>query len=423
MSKIIVASPPITGELAPLLELARRLAARGHQVTVLTGSRFRATVESSGLAFSPLAGRADFDDRLLETLPGRAELAPGPELFNFEWDHAFVQPMRDQCAALQNLLEQEPGQYLIANALFLGAVPAALGAPGRRPLRWTAVSVVPLALSSEDTTFFGPVPTGPGQDQKAANRAANAGFAQALRPTQDRLNEILRSMGATPTFPPFVDGIITVPDVTAALTVPGFEFARGDAPDNLHLVGHLSPQQPTDWEPPAWWPDLDSGRPVVVVTQGTIANSNLSQLIEPALTGLDGLDVTVVAALGRDTSALTVPVPANARAAEYIPFSALLPKASVFITNGGAGGIHQALAVGVPVIAAGLTEDKPANAARVAYHGLGIDLQTATPAPEAIAAAAETLLKDNAIRDNVQRLTRVYAAHDAVTEIEQLTLG
>jgi UDP:flavonoid glycosyltransferase YjiC (YdhE family) len=423
MSKIIVAAPPVTGELVPLLEIARGLASRGHQVTVLTGSRFRAQVEGSGLAFAPLTGDADYDDRLFGEVSGREDLAPGPEQLNFDWVHAFVNPMPGEHAALQKLLEQDPDQYLVCNVLFLGALPAAMGAPGRRPRRWVAVSAVALALGSDDTTFFGPVPPRPGQDQKAANRAANAAFAEALRPTQDRLNDLLRSLGATGTFPPFIDGIIAMPDAVAALTVPGFEFARSDAPDTLHLVGNLTPRQAPDWQPPAWWTDLDGSRPVVVVTQGTMANRDLSQLIEPALTGLADLDVTVVAALGRETGALSVPLPANARAAEFIPFGALLPKAAAFITNGGAGGIHQALAAGVPVIAAGVTEDKPANAARVAYHGLGIDLHTATPAPEDLAAATETVLKDTVIRDSVQRLAKVYAAHDAVAEIERLTLG
>ncbi|WP_329138361.1 hypothetical protein OG552_30480 [Streptomyces sp. NBC_01476] len=423
MSKIIVASPPNTGELAPLLELARGLAQRGHQITVLTGSRFRDAVESVGLAFTPLTGIADFDDRLIGDIPERARLTPGPEQLNFDWVNLFVNPMPHQHAALQELLEADPDQYLISNALFLGAVPTAMGASGHRPRRWVAVSVVPLAVSSEDTTFFGPVPVGPGEDQKAANRAAIAGFASEMQPVQDRLNELLRSMGARGTFPAFVDGIITVPDVTAALTVPGFEYERSDAPDSLHLVGSLTPQRPAEWQPPAWWSDLDGSRPVVVVTQGTLANRDLTQLIEPALTGLADLDVTVVATLGREVDALSIPLPANARLAEYIPFDVLLPKADVYITNGGAGGIHQALAAGVPVLAAGLTEDKPANAARVAHHGLGIDMHTATPTPEAVAADTERLLKATEIRENVERLAQVYAAYDALVEIERLTLG
>jgi hypothetical protein len=71
------------------------------------------------------------------------------------------------------------------------------------------------------------------------------------------------------------------------------------------------------------------------MTQDTLANEDFPQLIEPALAGLADMDVTVVVALGRDPGALTAPVPANARVAEYIPFGALLPKADVFVGNGG----------------------------------------------------------------------------------------
>ncbi|MFJ2158073.1 nucleotide disphospho-sugar-binding domain-containing protein [Streptomyces sp. NPDC087856] len=423
MAKIIVAAPPIAGELSPLLQIGRGLAARGHRITVVTGSRFRAEVEKAGLAFRSVTGRADFDDRLLGEDPERAKLAPGPEMLNYDWTHAFVNPMPNQTAVLQQLLEEDPDQYLISNVLWLGALPSALGAPGLRPRRWIGVTAVPLALSSDDTTMFGPVPVAPGDDQKAANRAGNAQFAAMMRPTQDLLAQVLQSLGATAELPTFLDAVVTVPDATAALTVPGFEFERTDAPDSVHLVGILPSRSAPDWNPPTWWEELDGSRPVVVVTQGTFANRDLTELVEPALTGLADLDVTVVVALGREVDALSIPVPANARVAEFIPFDVLLPKADLYITNGGAGGTQQAIAAGVPVIAAGLTEDKPAVAARVAHHGLGITLQTASPTPEAVAEAAQLLLGDTEIRGNVRKLAQVYAAHDALSEIERLTLG
>lgn len=424
MTKIIIASPPLTGELAPLLGIGRGLAERGHRITVLTGSRFRAEVEAAGLAFTPLTGSADFDDRRLDELfPERALFAPGPEQLGFDFINVFFNPVPDQYNALQALLDADPDQYLLTNSLFLGAWPTALGAPGRRPRRWVTAAANPLALSSEDTTFFGPVPVARGEDQKAANRAANAEFERMLRPSQDRLVEVLGSLGATEPCPAFTDGVVTMPDAAAALTVPGFEFERGDAPDSLSLVGILPAPHRADWQPPAWWAELDGTRPVVVVTQGTLANSDLSQLVEPALTGLADLDVIVVAALGRSVEALSMPVPPNVRVAEYIPFGALLPKADVFVTNGGFGGTQQAIAAGVPVVIAGATEDKPMTAARVALHGLGIDLRTGTPSARAVADATEMLLKDTEIRDNVRRLAAVYAAHDAIAEIERLIVA
>jgi UDP:flavonoid glycosyltransferase YjiC (YdhE family) len=423
MAKIIVAAPPIPGEIFPLLQAGRGLAARGHSVTVLTGSRFRGMVEQAGLAFTPLTGSADFDIREFASRPERTSLPAGPPAMNFDVIHAFVNPMPDQHLALQELLAADPNQYLVANILFLGAWPACLGAPGRLPVRWLGVSAVPVTMSSDDTTIYGPAPAGPGQDQRAANRAANAALASALQPASDRLSEVLAGLGVGPLDRPFFDAIYVMADETAVLSVPGYEFERSDLPDNVHLVGILPGPQAEGWQPPAWWGDLDGSRPVVTVTQGTLANEDLAQLIGPALRGLANQDVTVVAALGRDPGTLPFAVPANARVAEFIPFSELLPKTDVFVTNGGSGGTHLALAAGVPAVIAGETEDKALNAARIAYHRLGINLGTATPTAAAVAGAVTSLLADTEIRGNVSRLAKVYAQHDALQSIEDLLLG
>lgn len=430
MAKIIVAAPPIPGELRPLLAIGRALAARGHEITVLTGTALRDTVRKAGLDFAPLAGDADYDTAGL----GSGPEGSGPGHIDYDWNHGFARPMPEEHRALQRLLEADPEQYLIANVLFLGAWPARLGAPGRRPKRWIAVSVVGFAYPSVDTTYFGPVPVFPGQDQRAANIAANARFVASMHPNEEVLYRLLTELGATREFPTLVEGTVELPDATALLSVPGYEFHRSDLPGNVHFVGAVPIREtefggPGGWEPPSWWAELDGSRPVVVVTQGTLANFDFSQLVEPALTGLAELDVTVVAALGvvagsgRDSPVLTVAVPDNAHVEAYIPFSELLPRADLLVTNGGANGIHQALAAGVPVIVAGATEEKPANAARVAHHRLGLNLKTGTPSAQAVRLAVERVLGNPAIRANVRKLAEVYATYDTFAEIERLTLG
>jgi hypothetical protein len=75
-------------------------------------------------------------------------------------------------------------------------------------------------------------------------------------------------------------------------------------------------------------------------------------------------------------------VPANARVAAYLPFSEVMEHVSVYVTNGGYGGVQYALSAGVPIVAAGTTEDKPAVGNRVADSGVGRNLRTATPSPQ-----------------------------------------
>jgi hypothetical protein len=66
---------------------------------------------------------------------------------------------------------------------------------------------------------------------------------------------------------------------------------------------------------------IDGARPVVHVTQGTVANQDYGQLIRPAIEGLAGADVLVVVSTGgRDMSTLDFPLPANVRVAPYLPY-------------------------------------------------------------------------------------------------------
>jgi UDP:flavonoid glycosyltransferase YjiC (YdhE family) len=68
----------------------------------------------------------------------------------------------------------------------------------------------------------------------------------------------------------------------------------------------------------------------------------------------------------------------------------------------------------------GTTEEKPMNAARVAYHRLGIDLRTATPTREQIVEAVTTILGDPSYREAVRRVSASYAAHDPIATVAEL---
>ena len=423
MASVIVAAPPATGEMQPLLQIADGLVHRGHAVTMVTASRFGERVAAAGARFVPLPGAADLDDRrLVETFPELLTAEPGPDQWNITFGF-LADVIPEEHRQLQDLLEADPDAVLIANSMYLGAWALGLGAPGRRPRRWLTVGCNPLSLSSSDTTPLGPLPPGPDGDAVAAVRAANAQFAASVEPTRRRIEAAVRSVGATQAVPAFFDGLVTVPDAFAALTVPGLEFERSDAPDTLHMVGVLPAPAPSGWTPPAWWSDLDSGRPVVLVTQGTLDNHDLDRLVRPTLDALADDDVLVVAALGRDAEALSGAVPPNARVEAYVPFSALLPHTRVLVTNGGFGGTQLALAAGVPVVVAGDSDDKTLVAARVAARGVGRDLGTGRPSPVAVREAVLGLLGDEHVRQRVSRLADEYARYDALTLVEQLALG
>jgi UDP:flavonoid glycosyltransferase YjiC (YdhE family) len=155
---------------------------------------------------------------------------------------------------------------------------------------------------------------------------------------------------------------------------------------------------------------------VILVTQGTLANFDLQELVQPALTALADDSALVIAATGRaDTGHLIAPP--NAKVEAFIPFVPLLPKVDALITNGGYGAVQQALSFGVPLVAAGDTEEKAFTAARVSWTGAGINLGTRRPTPEQIRTAVHTVLADSQYRDQAQRLRTNFSQYDALPEI------
>lgn len=166
---------------------------------------------------------------------------------------------------------------------------------------------------------------------------------------------------------------------------------------------------------PPFWSELDGSRPIVHVTQGTIANA-APDLIAPALEGLATLDVLVVVSTGnRPVDELRLgTLPANVRVAEFLPYPELLPKVAVMVTNGGYGGVQLALSHGVPLVVAGASEDKPEVAARVAWSGAGLNLKTGTPTPRAVRDAVRKVLDDSRYRVRARALASEYRSHDSI---------
>jgi UDP:flavonoid glycosyltransferase YjiC (YdhE family) len=129
-------------------------------------------------------------------------------------------------------------------------------------------------------------------------------------------------------------------------------------------------------------------------------------------------DVLVVATTGGpDPEALRAGLPANARLERFIPHDRLLPHVNVMVTNGGYGGVQQALANGVPLVVAGDSEDKPEVAARVQWSGSGVNLHTGHPSPAMVARAVRRVLSRRTYRARASGLQRQIAASDPLRDI------
>ena len=138
------------------------------------------------------------------------------------------------------------------------------------------------------------------------------------------------------------------------------------------------------------------------------------------LAALAVLTLAAVPVIGLRTSmpSITIiPATANARVVEFVPFAELLPHTSVLVSNGGYGGVQQALRHGVPMVLAGQTEDKTEVTARTAWTGAAINLATQRPAVADIRTAVENVLNTPTYKERAVELGAQYAKHDTFAEI------
>ncbi len=417
MSHYLLPSTPIYGHVAPMITVGRALLARGHRATVLTGSKFRRAVEASGLGFQALPTEVDYDDANLgDWLPRRGQYS-GIAAGRHDIIGMFIRPIPAQHQALVDALNAQQFDAVVADAAYLGVLPTLLGAPVGDRIPVVGISATPLSLRSTDCAPFGSglLPGGSART-RLRNRQINFLLDHGpLRAIQRELDTVLRRLGVAQPILNYFDHA-AVFDATFHLSVAGFEYPRRELPASVQFVGPLHPEPLSSGNAqPTWWHELDGRRPVVHVTQGTMANIDLSQLIAPTLRALAHEDVLVVASTGGQ-SADALPtllggrLPDNARVAEFLPYAELLPKIDVMITNGGFGGVQRALAYGLPLVVAGATEDKPEVAARVAWSGAGLNLRTARPTPRRLRKAVRTALYDPRYRQAAQRLQYEIAA-------------
>lgn len=413
MSRYLITCTPAHGHVVPLLQIARHLVDRGDEVVFVTSRRHAERVAASGARFVALPAEADVDlDDPNRDFPERASLT-GPAAIRFDMLNLFIRPGAAQLTVVRSELAGSRFDVVLTEPLFIGAALLQLLPRDQRP-PVVVLGIFPLGVRSRDAAPFGlgatPVSGPVGRIRNAALRlvAARIVFGGAQREADAvAKREVGHALGG------FVLDWAGRADAYVQFTVPEFEYPRSDLPDTVRFAGPLpapSTQQPV----PAWWADLDGSRPVIHVTQGTVANSDFTQLVLPTVAALGASDVLVVVSTGgRPVESLGADLPANVRVAEYLPYDRLLPLVDVLVTNGGYGGVQQALSYGVPLVVAGQTEDKIEVTARVGWSGAGVNLRTRSATAEQVGAAVQRVLSDGSYRAHARRIGAAMRVSDA----------
>lgn len=423
MSRILFATIPIAGHVRPGLPVARELVHDGHEVVWYTGPKFASVVNGVGAKFVASA-LATGDTDVLAGMDGRKTGLTG---FKRIIRELFVEPIPAYVRDLAPLIDEFAPDVVVSDHCFIAGPILAT----QRRIKNVVYVIGPLAVTSVDTA-----PSGIGMPPSATplgrlrNRALQWLMTHVVfRDVQRVLARVSAEVGFTPLDAFLTDWTVRIADRYLVAAIPEFEYPRSDLPAAVEFIGPMLPTGVDDWTPPAWWPEVDqarrAGRPVVLVTQGTAA-TDAAQLLLPAISALAGRDALVIATTADADPDDVLPRagrPANVRLERFVPFTELLPMTDLMITNGGYGGVQMSLAFGVPLVTAGVSEDKMEVNQRVRWSGAGVSLRTSHPTAGQIGTAVTTVLGDPRYRARARELAAAYGrysgsrlAADAIVE-------
>jgi MGT family glycosyltransferase len=205
------------------------------------------------------------------------------------------------------------------------------------------------------------------------------------------------------------------PTLNLAFALPELVGNHRPLPPHTELVGPTvqldRPDDPTDFP----WQRLQDGAPIVYVSFGTVwyAQPDLFATIARAAVSL-GLQVVLTAGELMDTP-FPATLPPGVVAARVNPQLAILKRAAICVSHGGANTVMEAAYYGVPQLIVPLCTDQPVNAFFVENSGVGLSLHKDRLTEAQCRSALQQLL-DAASRHAAacQRVRAAYRRQDGV---------
>jgi len=403
------------GHVQPMLLVARDLAARGHDVLILSDPCNASDASALDVPFrawttAPFQTGKTRDDDRLKDHEADNPLAVIQRLLDRVMAGPALAYANDTLAAIDTFAPDA----IVSQELLLGPM-AAAEARGL-PLALLTANIWPLP------TIPGAPPFGAGM-LPAANdeeRAMHAMVSQMSRSFfQAGLPDLNAARGALG-LPPLTDLFEQLDFARAILLATSrvFDFSPAPVPAPFVYVGPYLAD-------PAW---VEPFRPSVDDAPLVLASfSSLYQAQEPMLraviAALGQLPVRGVVTTGPAIDPGLFEAPANVVVVRSAPHGEVLTRAAVSITHAGHGSVVRPLMEGVPLLCLPMGRDQNDNAARVTYRGAGLTLP-ADSSVEAIVVAVRRLLDEPEFKTAAQALGAAIradeGARDAAEVLERL---
>jgi zeaxanthin glucosyltransferase len=404
MARIVFMPFAEIGHTNATFGLARQLRARGHEVGYLSLQDVEEHVRSQGWEFTPLfeqmfpKGYLDATYALLRTRKGslKAWLAAASEL-DSRARAQFSEVLHG--ADFEARLRKSRADMLLIDATYpLPALTARrLGIPAA-----IFSSTLPLGRDVAVPPLFTRIT--PGQ-----------GWWSGLGFTRAQIKELARQypeLGKLCDFGTHLQHGPRVKIATLVACCPQLDFRRASLED-LHYIGPCVDLQREERPLP---PEVkEEGPPLVFCTLGTREEHvPKGRPFFQAL--LDAMarrrDLRLLLVVNKPLTAADFRIPPNAVVLSAVPQLAVLRKARLMITHGGLNSVKECICLGVPMLVFPLAHDQPGNAARVAYHGLGLKGDLASATPETISSMIDKVIGDPGYSARIRAMQEVFLAEN-----------
>ena len=250
--RYVLCSTPAQGHTAPLLALARRLVAEGHDVVFFTTAHYRGRSRAPAPRSSRSTRQDDAHDLMVVNPERESSSRRGVRGVKDDLRRIFIGPLPGQYHDLRAILGPDAADCIVVDSMFFGALPLALGqrhGPPRAGLRRRhALSLV----QPRHRSLRGRLPARHGSAAPGAQRGDELGSPSTARWRTSSASPASRLAEAGAAgFPGyFIDLQPKVVDAYLQATVAGFEYPRSDLAPSVRFVGPiLAPPSVTFEEP------------------------------------------------------------------------------------------------------------------------------------------------------------------------------
>ena len=405
--KIVMVGWGTTGDVYPVLALAKRLLERGHQVRVCALTLFKDKVLEIGAEFYEIEVAFDLEEfhaAMDAIIPKRDPLA----MMRLIVEEGIVQRGEKWYQAC--LAAMKGADLVICHSVDIPAQEAAI----RNGVPWLTVTYCPAIIKCLDFAPY-PFPNWGRLFNAVVWKVAQLRLGSSIDPL---FNQFIVSIGGKPRTSVMLEGMYS-PSLNLIAASPVLCPPADFAPNHQFTgVWHLA--SPSYVPPPELVDFLAEGPPPIIITFGSMGGSNGRETTEILIDTIKKINQRAIVQAGWGKLGTQKALP-DIFCTDYVPHQWLFPQGCCVVHHGGAGTTASVCRAKVPSVVVAHNADQPYWGKRLSDLGVAPKhLHRRNLTPERLAKRIQKVLDTPAMKERAGVLGKQMESEDGLTTAVEL---